>query len=453
MTDSQDSGPGSFIDPPSVAEVKAAEGVIAALMAALRNYGLFPPEHTSTANLLESIHKSILNFTGQFEDLGFGIEKTSLIYEEIVVFDGDPSDENPAYVLYRDGIRWIQFADGLEIQELESFFRLFNHYRVMPDEPEDDLVSALWREDLPHILYLASDDLWDVEPVLDFSVFDLAGQTTGGSELEQEMEERESSQGDSWESIRPDKDDAKFKDLSVSRVASGEALWHLDPEEKEILKKDIQECVEQESREDVIGLMLLILNSESEPEFFESIIKYLKEEFRISLINKDFGASFLLLGNMKKIQEAHNGTKEWAHEIFDKFYEDLVKPEVLTTLIPVWHQLSTLDPTVVKNFTRVLRLLPPKAGETFAGMINKVSSPNARSLMIEIIASFATRDMAVLGALLVEPEEDLGLRLVRVIMGLADQDAAIALMRQASSHPRSKVRNEAQKSLYKMGGF
>ena len=108
---------------------------------------------------------------------------------------------------------------------------------------------------------------------------------------------------------------------------------------------------------------------------------------------------------------------------------------------------------MVKNFTSVLRLLPAKAGETFAAMINKVASPNARSLMIEIIAAFATRDMDVLDALLVEPEEDLGLRLVRVISGLADQDAAVGLMRRASSHPRSKVRNEAQKNLHKMGGF
>ena len=40
----------------------------------------------------------------------------------------------------------------------------------------------------------------------------------------------------------------------------------------------------------------------------------------------------------------------------------------------------------------------------FASMINKVASSNARSLMIEIIASFATRDMDVLGELLTEPE-------------------------------------------------
>jgi hypothetical protein len=161
----------------------------------------------------------------------------------------------------------------------------------------------------------------------------------------------------------------------------------------------------------------------------------------------------MLLGNMKKIENAHNGTKKWADQIFNRFYEDLVKPEVLTTLIPVWHQLSTLEPDLVKSFTSVLKLLPPRAAKTFASMINKIASPNARSLMIEIIASFATRDMDVLGELLTEPEEDLGLRLVRVINGLGDPNIAVELMRKASSHPRSKVRTEAQKNLHKMGGF
>lgn len=452
MVDSRDISPEDLPDPVSPAEVSAAERTISALIASFRSFGLFPPDHASTVKMLAGVHHAIVEFIEHFGDLCFEIDKTRILYDEHIIHDGAANDENPAYVMYRDGLRWLEFGKGVREDELKILFQTFHHYREMPDEPEDDLVSALWRLDLKHIFYKASDEFWDVEPVLDFSIFDISGKEAEAAEKRQEVE-LTPKQDDSWESLRPSEDDEQFKDLSVAFVDSAQDLWHLAPIEKTLLEEDIKECIEQESREDIIGLMLLILNKENEQEAFGTIMNYLKEELRISLISKEFSTSFYLLGNIRKIQDEHNGTKEWSEPLWEKFYGDIVKPEILSSLIPIWHQLSTLEPDLVKNFTNVLRLLPPRAGVTFAAMINKIASPNARSLMIEIIASFATRDMEVLEALLLQPEEDLGLRLMRVVNNIENEQVAVSLLKKAATHKRAKVRTEAQKSLHRRGGF
>ncbi|MEN8143275.1 MAG: hypothetical protein ABFQ82_06720, partial [Thermodesulfobacteriota bacterium] len=145
MVDSRDISPDDLPDSSNPAEISAAERTVSALVAALRNFGLFPPDHASTINMLAGVHRSVVNFVDQFGDLCFEINKTKFMYDDHVIYDGSANDENPAYVMYRDGLRWLEFAKGVGEDELKTFFQTFHHYREMPDEPEDDLVSALWR--------------------------------------------------------------------------------------------------------------------------------------------------------------------------------------------------------------------------------------------------------------------------------------------------------------------
>lgn len=451
---SRDISPEDLPNPSPHAKISAAKRTVSTLVATLRNFGLFPLDHASTRNMLDGVYKSVLAFVDQFGELSFEIDKTRFLYDDCTIHDSAANNENPAYVMYRDGLRCLKFVKGLREEELTKLFQTFHHYREMPDEPDDDLVSALWHLDLKHITYKAtSDELWDVEPVLDFSVFDTSGKGAVASEQKEDVEPTSKKNG-SWESLRPREDDEQFKDLSVALVAAEQDLWHLATIEKNILEQDIKDCIEQESREEIIGLMLHILKNENEKEVFEAITNHLKEEFRISLISKEFTSAYYLLNNIRDVQKGHDGCAgEWAESLWDSFYDDLVKPEMLSILIPIWHELTTLKPDSVKNFSNVLRLLPARAGGTFAAMINKLSSPNARSLMIEIIASFALRDVNVLEGLLLLPEEDLGLRLIKVVNNIENEQIVRELLKKVVAHPKAKVREEAQKTLQSLGGF
>ena len=451
--DSKNISPENLSGSCSPAEAAAAERTINIFVAALKNFGLFPPEHTTTINMLTSVHKAIVAFIAQFDNLCFEIDKTKILYDDYTIHDGPANDENPTYAMYRDGLRWLEFEKGISKDELKSLFQTFHHYREMPDEPENDLVSALWRLDLNHIFYKASDELWEDEPTLDFSAFDLSGKEAEVSKRRLEEGDKPTSPNDRRKSLRPGEDKKQPQSLNIAFADQKQDIYHLSPTEKNFLAQDIKECIEQESRKDIISLLLLILNQEHERETFEALMNALKEELRISLESQEFQTSYYLLGNIKKIQAKHNGSREWSRPLWQKFYGDIVKPGTLSPLLPVWQELSTLKPESVKNFTNFLRLLPPQAGATFASMLKEISSPNVRSLMIEIISSFAIREMEVLESLLLRPEEDLGLRLLRVVDSIKNEQVALRLLKKVATHQIAKVRTEAQKSLHRRGGF
>lgn len=437
----------------SPAEVAAAEKVVNIFMANLKNFGLFPPNHPTTTNTLISAHKAIVGFITQFDDLCFEIDKTKIIYGDHTIYNGPANDENPAYIMYRDGLRWLGFEQEISKTELKHLFQTFHHFREMVDEPDDDLVSALWRLDLHHIFYQASDELWEDEPALDFSALNLSAKEAEVAKNRQEENEKPASPNDRRRDLRQEENKEQPASLSVAFFDPEQDIYHLSPTEINRLEQDIKECIEQGNRKDIIGLMLLILNQEHEIETFEVLMNSLKEELRISLESKEFQSSSYLLANIKKIHTKHNGTREWSRPLWEKFYGDIVKPEILSTLTPVWQELPTLDPDSVKNFTNFLRLLPTKAGVTFAADLNQISALNARSLMVEIIASFAIRDLEVLELLMLLPEEDLGLRLMRVVNNIDNEQVAVRLLKKIVTHQISTVRTEAQKSLYRRGGF
>ncbi|MCK4838079.1 MAG: hypothetical protein KAS94_04710, partial [Desulfobulbaceae bacterium] len=446
MVDSRDIRPEDlpgFVKP---AEVSAAEKTVKTLVAALRNFGLFPPNHATTINMLAGVHRSITGFMNRFDDLCLQFDKTRILYNDYPIHDGPTHDENPIYIMYRDGLRWLEFEKGLSEEELKSLLQIFQTFRETPDEHEEDFVSALWHLDLSHVFYRASDNFWEEEPVLDFSAFDITGKGAEDSDEQQETETT-TKQERRRRSLRPEENKEQPQALSVALIESGKNLYQLDPIEKTVLEQDIKKCVEQDSREDIIGLMLHILNVEQEQKTAETIMNHLKEELKNSLVSRKFATSCYLLGNLQKIQEKHNDIIEWPKLLWKKFYEDISKPEMLSPLIPIWQETSTLGPDLLKDFTNFLRFLPPKAAETFTATLDEISKPNARSLMVEIIASFATRNMNVLDSLLLTPVEDLGLRLLRVVNNVENKRIAVLFLQKAVGHKIAKVRTEAQKAL------
>ncbi|MEN8135927.1 MAG: hypothetical protein ABFS18_10395 [Thermodesulfobacteriota bacterium] len=434
------------------ADVSAAKTTVKTLVAALRNFGLFPPSHATTINMLAGAHRSITGFMNRFDNLCLEFDKTRILYNDYTLHDGPTHDENPIYIMYRDGLRWLEFEKGVSEEELKSLLQTFQTFREMPDELEDDFVSALWHLDLPHVFYRANEEFWEEEPILDFSAFDITGKEAEVSE-EQEEAEPTSKQESIRRSLRPEENNAQPQALGVAFIESGQELYQLDPVEKTILEQDIKECVEQKGREDIIALMLHILNVEQEQKTAETIMNHLKEELKISLVSRKFATSCYLLGNIRKIQEKHDDIREWPKLLWKKFNEDITGPEILSALMPIWQETSTLGPDLRKDFTNFLRFLPPKAGKTFAATLHEISSPNARSLLLEIIASFATQNMNVLDSLLLSPVEDLSLRLLRVVKNVKNKRLAVILLQKAATHKIATVRTEAQKALHKLSSF
>jgi hypothetical protein len=325
----------------SKVETSAAEKVINIIMAGMKSYPVFPPDHPSTVKLLQGVRQTVARFNEKFGDLCFEVGRQQIYYDGKPIFTGEAGEDNPAQVFYRDGIRWFSFLTGADEAEFASLFKIYNHYRVIPDEPEDDLVTALWRAELPHILYEASYELWESEPLTDPSQFEPAAPGRWGGEEPEAGAKACPADARGWEGLRPEADE-EIQKMSLALTQGDQGLWAFSAEEQNSLKSLIKEGREYDSSEAAIRLMFLVLRNEEEPQIYESILNYLKEEFRSSLSGRNYRRSYFILDNVRKIEELRAAAGPWVVPVHNRFQAEIIRPEILQPLIALWPLLAAL---------------------------------------------------------------------------------------------------------------
>lgn len=77
---------------------------------------------------------------------------------ECVYESSDPED-NLARLFFRDGIRELTFHNGIDRSEMARFLDMIR--ATSARESTEDLVTQLWDDSLPHITYIAIDDILD----------------------------------------------------------------------------------------------------------------------------------------------------------------------------------------------------------------------------------------------------------------------------------------------------
>jgi len=611
-------------------ELKAAEETTFALLMSIRNYGLFPPGHASTTNMLAGLTNTINLFTKEYGELRLEIEKNRILYGGEKVYEEANHDENPSFIFFRDGVRVLEFLEGLESYEIVSFFNIVDHYKIITEEPDGDLVTDLWSADFPHINYESSDELWEAEPVLEFSLlnpdaqehmskrggvmsrgFDMLKSMLG---IETEPEEKKGSapeetppgpggekvgetggsvawtdggdrdiigevgvatdtlsaegeeggysgdgfgegegegfgegegegfgegEGDGsgggyyvpepeppealnfWDALTTSLDvddeepseagagagpvggkagggkgkrsskvgknkgkgpaakgqdgkvvsagghrtadaaarinrgrqdpntpaDTDYIGISIASIEPGHSLWDFTQEEQRTLENMVREYEESSNNTDAIEFLMVIIREEEEPHVFESIVNFMREEFRIILSEQNFRIAYVMLDNLRDFQEKFKESRSWAIPVLDEFFQDIGEAEILEVLLPIWPELPTFDQNKLKAFAAVLQMLPAKAGESLAMTFSQVESDQGRRIMGDLIASFVSRDRQVLEKLLTRPEEELVLRLVKVLVALPDEMVAERLLYKVIGHPKESVRSKALEVL------
>ncbi|MDX1776543.1 MAG: hypothetical protein R3297_08165, partial [Desulfobulbales bacterium] len=155
----------------SETELKDARSLLKVFLQAWKNYGLFPEGHATSKKSIETLMAAFTAFFAKHGDLGLVVEKERLLWEDGVIHQIPPEapGEDIVYLLYRDGINWIEFQQGLELEELAYFFRTLNTYKFLQEETEGDIVTTLIDGELSHIGFKSTDIFWKDYPLLDIS--------------------------------------------------------------------------------------------------------------------------------------------------------------------------------------------------------------------------------------------------------------------------------------------
>ena len=256
------------------AEVQAAREVLASLLVAMKNHGLYPSTHVICQKSILSMHTRLANFLEEYESLRLDVEKDRLLVKgQVVHHDGTGSDKL-ALMLFRDGIEWLEFEKGVEQKEILVFLQILHKYRDLQDEAEGDLVTALWEAQFQNVQYKTSDIYWDSEPLLDLSLLSAGGPQNTRTE------------GDETESENTARD--AFQDMDPG-------LWKLTPEELGSLNAMVRDEEERDSSQDMLDVIRALLNDQGNEKDLSIVLEFLEGEFQdaIHRVTSGFPISWL----------------------------------------------------------------------------------------------------------------------------------------------------------------
>jgi HEAT repeat protein len=406
-------------------EWQAAENVLTSLQLARKNYSLYSEDHINCTRAMERFWQQLEIFLQAYGNLRFELEKDRLIFHGEAILTEPPEDGNLAFTLFRDGIQWLEFQDGIAAKEIEGFLRILNKYRVLSDEPEGDLVTALWEAGLPHIQHQVADFFWGAEPEADLTT-PLAKEDINS--VVSKEEEQELSESEAVASIDP-------------------TTLELTPEEEAELQEMVRLEEKRDPTADYLNAVLDSLLELREKENFDPILESLEEEFHDSLARRDFEISLKILKSLHHVRHICESETTWAIPIIDNFFLTASSSQSLRPLQAAW---SEMDTGKIEKIKEILLLLQPEAIHTLGVMLLQTPSLRLQQMLTEVILSLASRDLRPLEVMLDRPEEDLVLKLVQVVGSLGGE-RPIQILSKMVHHSSARVRQAAVKGLLRRG--
>ncbi|MCK5658019.1 MAG: HEAT repeat domain-containing protein [Deltaproteobacteria bacterium] len=406
-------------------EWQAAENVLTSLQLARKNYSLYPEDHINCTRVMERFWQQLETFLQAYGNLRFELEKDRLIFQGEAILTEPPEDGNLPFTLFRDGIQWLEFQDGIEAKEIEEFLRILNKYRLLSDEPEGDLVTALWEAELPHIQHQVAEFFWGAEPEAEFKTPPAKEDI---SSVLSEEEEQEPSESEAVASIDP-------------------TTLELTPEEEAELQEMVRLEEKRDPTADYLNAVLDSLLELREKENFDPILESLEEEFHDSLARRDFEVTLKILKSLHHVRNICESETTWAIPIIDSFFLTASSSQSLRPLQAAW---SEMDTGQIEKMKEILLVLEPEAIHTLGAMLLQTPSLRLQQMLTEVILSLASRDLRPLEAMLDRPEEDLVLKLVQVVGSLGGEKP-IQVLSKMVHHSSARVRQAAVKGLLRRG--
>ncbi len=421
---------------PSDGEILAVKDVVAAFLTSMRSFDLYPHDHAFSQKFLRSVHNRLDDFLSRYGELKISIEQNSLLYKKVPVYEAQSDGSNFAFMLYRDGLLWIEFLSGLPLEEIKTFLAILNKYKVLRDEPEDDIVSALWEEDLAHIKYEAKELFFGDEPLLDFASLNKVPDGEGPESATEEA------------SVPAAEEPGNILDMD-----SGEGpqyWWSLSPEEVEKLNEMVAEAEKSERSGDVLQVLFFVLNEQDNAKDFGVILGFLKDEWRSELDSGNFARVADHLAVLKKLKESPQQGREWVVELLATFFAEISAASFLSFLYPMLIALNRKDPDQLARLRSFLLLFEPEMISSLGKLLPYITDKEVLGMLFGVMIELGKKEVSPLRELLANENDLIALGAIQVLRKIKGDEPA-ELITRSLEHSSAKVRRYALRSCIAAG--
>lgn len=417
----EDREPGTPDTPPVGPEIEGAKKIMASFVLVRKHFSLYPEGHALPAIALEGLHALLAAHLENHGELRVDVEKDRLLAQGEVVLSGGQEEGALPFTLFRDGIRWLAFTDGIEQPELRELLRIIIRYSFLTDDAQGDIVTSLWESQLPHVRYEVSEFAWGAE--------DGEPDPASGSPVKERFAARASRPAD-----RPQVQAPPIERGDVECTA-----------EDDVRMKDLVMSDEGRPWDACFDALFDSLIEYREQESYDLILRTLSEELGDCLAQMRFDVACRLLSNLRAVQDACRAGSPASARAIEGFYHSISNPSFLVPLQDVWSEVETRQMGPIRQ---ILGCLQPVAIGALGRMLAKEQMPGMRQMLVETIVSLASRDVRPLEAMLKSNDEKLMQGLVQVIASL-EGEQPVKILQSLVRHPSEKVRQEALRGLFR----
>jgi len=313
------------------------EKIYASLLLTCKNVSLYPEGHSIGINSIKQFHETLENYIRQYGDLKIEIERDRIVCQGIEVQRGTSEEGSLPFTLFRDGIRWIEFIEGIEPNETKEVLSIIRKYSTLSVEPEGDIVTSFWEAHFNHVLYEADDFV--SEQVLEEMENFTRSEDKSPSEIDQKSQMIE-------KKAPPDDEEQ-----TILKPTINPDEFVLTPQEKTELQEMISREASMSATEHLSMLMDLLLQFQRESDF-QVVFEVLAEEFDNSYRQHDFEAAVYILEGIQRVLKSHKLRGPAAQILVESFYQTLssdarcVKP-----LEEIWSNMNTQQMDKIKKYS------------------------------------------------------------------------------------------------------
>jgi len=387
------------------------------------------PVYQRTMQSLQAAFPPVWEFT---DHLVLAVVETDLIWEQEVVYEQPGRSESFAWLLYKDGLRFLTLRRGVEAEEVVRFLQVVNRARLLTADSGDDLLTLLWAEDFEFIDYRFVEIINENVVILDPQAVDLEGHYTPGENAHVIREEA-----------------LQARPAGVVALDDFDStLYFLEEGEVESLRLQVGEEYTRDSRSASLDILFDIFELQDEVAVRGEVLDILEQLMPGLLHNGEYGAVARILRELRSVAARIRVAESPLAARFDAFEATLSEPAIVSQL------LQSLDEAVSvpedEDIGELLRELRAPALGTVLRYLPRMAHPGVRGVMMAAVDRLVTAHPREALRLLDDADPDLLRGLVPVFGRLRTQ-AAIAPLGRLLESGEPDLRLAAVESLAAIG--
>lgn len=278
--------------------LKETRKVYTGMLLASKNLSLYPSGHSIPVKSIKQFHETLQAYLEKYGYLRLEIERNRIVSLDEEISSGSHEEGTLPFTLFRDGIRWIEFTQGINLEEIRSFLTIVNQHMILSAEPEGDIVTNIWEAQFSHIQYDVADFFVNIDGEVKDSISSFKAE--------------------------PDSTEPREENLGETHYIRQSEI---DPLQLVLSKQEqeqLQEMIRFEEEADFssyVNALLDILLLYRDEESFRTILEVLSEEFTGTLAREEFDISLKIVWGLRKIVEQYRKEMSWAVPIADNFFQ------------------------------------------------------------------------------------------------------------------------------------